>query len=314
MGVALMASLPSGHGSVARPASRDVLGAGLLVVAWVFFTVEMVSVRYLVEDLSTMQIALIRTATQVVILLPVLLWSRGVLLRTRRFALHVFRATLSQSGMILFYLAFSLLPLATATTLTFMQASFITVLAALVLGEAIGWRRISAVVLGFAGVLVVMRPGLGGFEPAMLLALAGALVAAVLMIVTRSLGQTDGRLTIMLYSALLGLTLMVVPAALTWQPVGAEHIPLLALLSLAGTAGQFLMVGAFQVAEASTLAPVDYVRLIFAVAAGYWFFSEVPDVWTFVGAAIICLSVAIIIVRTRARAQHLADPDERRLP
>lgn len=280
---------------------RDILGAGLLTLSWVFFTTEMVSVRLLADDLSTMQIAIVRTATQAILLLPFVVISRGRAFHTRRFPLHVLRATLSQSGMILFYMAFSILPLAVATTLTFTQASFLTLLAVLLLGERIGWRRISAVVLGFVGVLVVMRPGFGGFQPEMLIALTGALVAAGLMIATRTLGLSDGRLTIMLYSAWLGLGFMAIPAWLTWQPLSSEHLPLLALLSLAGTIGQFLMVGAFQLAEASTLAPVDYVRLLFAVAAGYWFFSEVPDFWTFLGSGIICASVAIIIVRTRNR-------------
>lgn len=283
-----------------QPATRDLLGAGLLVLAWVFFTTEMVLMRILSDDLALAQIALVRTATQALLLAPLVVFTAGRVLATARAPMHIARSMLSQGGMLLFYGAFSLLPLALATTLTFTQASFITVLAVIFLGERIGWRRITAVVLGFFGVLVVMRPGLGGFEPAMLIALTGALVAAALMIVTRSLSKTDGRFTIMLYASWLGLVWMAVPAYLTWQPVAAEHVPLLAVLAFAGTIGQFLMVGAFQVAEASTLAPVDYVRLLFAVAAGYFVFAELPDVWTFVGSAIICASVAIIIVRTPA--------------
>lgn len=288
------------------PATRDLLGASLLILAWVFFTTEMVNVRILSDDLSTAQIAIIRTGTQAILLLPLLLITRGRAMRTKRLPMHVLRSAFSQGGMVLFYVAFSLLPLALATTLTFTQASFITILAALFLGERIGWRRISAVALGFLGVLVVMRPGFGGFEPAMLVALFGALVAASLMIVTRTLSQTDGPFTIMLYSAWLGLAWMAIPAALTYQPIAAEHWPHLALLALAGTLGQFLMVCAFQMAEASTLAPVDYVRLIFAVAAGYAVFGELPDVWTYVGSAIVCASVGIIIVRSRAPSASAA--------
>lgn len=276
---------------------RDITGAALLVFAWVFFTIEMVSVRLLADDLAIAQIAAIRTGVQAV-LMSILVAVLGIgIVRTMRFGTHVARALCSQGGMVLFYLAFALLPLALATTLTFMQASFVTVFAALFLGEAIGWRRIAAVLVGFVGVLVVMRPGLGGFEPAMLIALAGAAVAAALITITRGLSATDGRWAIMFWSAWLGLAMIAAPAAYMWQPVLPEHLPLLAVLSLAGTTGQFLMVGAFQLAEASVLAPVDYVRLVFAVGAGWLIFSELPDVWTWVGSVIILLSAATIAMR-----------------
>ncbi|XWN33852.1 MAG: DMT family transporter [Devosia sp.] len=272
----------------------NLLGASLLTGAWVFFTAEMVLVRILSEHLSVAQIVVFRLGTQAVIFVPILVASAGRVARTQHIGLHGLRALFSAVGMVLFYLAFSLLPLAMVTTLTFTQAAFMIVLAAVFLGEIISRRRIVAVVGGFVGVLVVMRPGFGGFQPAMLVALLGALVSAGLMIITRKLSMTEARMTVMFYSASLGLILMALPAALTWQPIAPEHWAYLAAIGLAGTTGQFMMIGAFQVSEASALAPVDYVRLIFAVAAGYMVFAEVPDVWTFVGSAIVVVSVASI--------------------
>ena len=289
--------------------SRTVLGAVLLTISWVFFTTEMVTVRLLSEDLSIAQIGVFRQATQALVLLPVVLWTYGAVLRTGRFRTHIGRAGCSVGGMYLFYLAFALLPLALATTLTFLQAMFIIVLAALMLGEAIGPRRVGAVTVGFCGVLIVMRPGIAEFQPGMLVALSGAFVAALLIIITRSLSATESRVTIMIYSSWMGLVLIGLPAFLTWQPIELRHLPLLALVGAAGTTGQFLMVGAFQVAEASALAAVDYVRLIFAVCAGYVMFSEVPDFWTCVGAAVILGAVGYathrerLAMRTDVRAQ-----------
>lgn len=282
---------------------RNLLGAALLTVSWVFFTAEMVAVRILSADLSVAQIGVFRQGIQVLALAPLILWTGGAVLRTARLPLHIGRAMCSASGMVLFYLAFALLPLALATTLTFLNAMFVILLAALVLGERIGPRRIGAVVVGFLGVLVVMRPGFATVEPGMLVALVGAFVAALLMVVTRSLSSTESRMTIMLFSSLFGLALIAVPAALTWAPLTAAHMPLLLLVGLAGTAGQFLMVGAFQVAEASALAPVDYIRLIFAVAAGYVMFDEVPDLWTWIGAATIIGAVAYATHRDRIAAR-----------
>ena len=282
--------------------SRTVLGAVLLTTSWIFFTTEMVSVRILSDTLSIPQIAVFRLLVQLVALVPILIWMRGSVLKTNRLGAHFARAACSGIGMLLFYLTFALLPLALATTLTFLQAMFMMVLAALLLGETIGPRRIAAVVVGFFGVLIVMRPGFATIDPGMLVALAAAFVASLLMILTRSLSATESRWTIMFYSAALGLGIIALPAALRWEPLELSHLPLLALVGVAGTLGQFLMVGAFQVAEASALAPVDYVRLIFAVAAGYVLFDEVPDVWTWLGAGVILSAVAYATHRARAAA------------
>lgn len=295
----------------ARP-TRNVLGAVLLTLSWVFFTTEMVVVRFLSEDLSIAQIGVFRQATQVIALAPLIWWTRGAVLRTDRLPEHVARALCSSGGMFLFYLAFALLPLALVTTLTFLQAMFVIVLAALMLGERIGPRRIGAVIVGFLGVLIVMRPGFAVVEPGMLVALAGAFVASLLMILTRSLSATEGRMTIMIYSASMGLVLIAIPAVFMWHTIQPHHLPMLLLVGVAGTTGQFLMVGAYQVAEASALAPVDYIRLIFAVAAGYLIFSEVPDFWTWAGAAVILGAVAYATHReslAARAARRSAAPD-----
>jgi drug/metabolite transporter (DMT)-like permease len=295
---------------MARPNINNALGAILLTLSWVFFTTEMVCVRIISSDLSIAQIGVFRVSAQVVVLLPFVLFSRGDVLRTTRLPMHFLRAGCSSSGMVLFYLAFAMLPFALATTLTFTQAMFLILFAAIFLGETIGSRRIGAVLVGFFGVLVVMRPGLGGFDPAMIVALVGALVAAALMIVTRSLSTSESRITIMLYSSWLGLLFISIPAALLWKPVLPEHWLLLGVVGGAGTIGQFLMVGAFQVAEASALAPIDYVRLVFAVVAGYLAFGEIPDLWTWSGSAIVVGSVAYATYRERLNARLRVTPAE----
>lgn len=279
---------------------RRITGGLLLVSAWVFFTTEMVTVRILTEHYAVAQMAVVRTGAQAVLMVAVAFLAGWSIARTARFPMHGLRALCSQTGMVAFYFAFATLPLALVTTLTFTQAIFLVVLAVLFLGERIGWRRITAVAAGFVGVLVVVRPGLEAFQPAMLIALAGAFVSAALLAITRSLSLTDGRWTVMFWSSWLGLLLMAVPAAIVWAPVQPGHWPLFALVSASGIVGQFLMIGAFQIAEASALAPVDYVRLVFAVAAGYLMFDEIPDLWTFVGSAIVLGSAATIARRTRA--------------
>ena len=287
-----------------RPANA--WAALALAAAWLCFTVEIVLVLLLAGELSVWQMALVRILVQLAVLAPLLLRRRLAGLRTRRLRLHALRTCFSCSGMVLYYLAFTALPVAVATTLTFSQAMILVVLAALVLGERVGWARGLATLVGFAGVLVVMRPGLGGYDPAMLLALGCAAASAALMLVTRQLGQTETRLAIMGWAALLSTVLLLPPALLAWQPVRLDRLPWLAVIGAAGTVGQFLLVSAFQRGEASALAPVDYVRLIFAVAAGFFVFGEIPDLATWIGSAVI-LTSAVAMTRhehrlARARA------------
>lgn len=287
--------------------SGAALGAVLLVTSWAFFTVEMVYVRLLSDSLSIAQIAFFRQLTQAVVFLPALLILGARLTATSRLPLHGLRALCSSGAMALFYLAYALLPLATATTLTFMQAMFMTLLAALVLGEKIGVRRVGAVIAGLIGVLIVMRPGLATFEPGALVALAGAFVAASLFIVTRQLTATESRYTVMFYSAAFGTLATAGPAAAFWVGAPLEHWPVLLTIGLCGTMGQFLMVGAVQLSEASALAPFDYVRLVFAIIAGYAVFGEFPDIWTWIGAFIIIASAAYTAHREQQIAQRRDD-------
>jgi len=286
--------------------SGNVLGATMLALAWACFTIEVIIARRLSADLSFFQIAFVRILIQVVILLPWMLRARGAAWRTSRIGLHAFRTACSASGMVLFYVAFAVLPMALATTLTFTQALFLTVLAVLVLGERIGPRRIAATLVGFLGVLVVVRPGWIAFDPNLLIGLACALAAALTMLVTRQLGATESRLTIMCYVSLFSTLYLVGPALWSWQPIAPGHLGWLLVLGLSATLGQFLMVGAFVIGEASALAPVDYIRLVFAATGGYLVFGEIPDIWTWAGSAIIIASTLYVTYREQVAARRAA--------
>ena len=272
-------------------ANKNLLGAILLGTSWLFFTVEMTVVRLLVPDFSIYLIVFLRLATQALLLAPLAFRDWNRVAGTSRFKLHFLRASLSVVGMALFYFAFANLPMATATTLTFTVPAFVSILAALFLSERVGLARSLAIVLGFIGVLVIMRPGFTIFEPAMIVALLGAFFAACLFVVTRSLALSESRVTIMWYSAWLGLAVVSIPAYLNLDTINPVAALKLGIVGLFGTIGQFLMVGALQVAEASAIAPVDYVRLLLALLAGFFVFGEVPDIWTWLGAAIIVSAV-----------------------
>ena len=204
-------------------ANKNLLGAILLGTSWLFFTVEMTVVRLLVPDFSIYLIVFLRLATQALLLAPLAFRDWKKISGTSRFKLHFLRATLSVLGMALFYFAFANLPMATATTLTFTVPAFVSILAALFLSERVGLTRALAIVLGFLGVLVIMRPGFTIFEPAMIVALLGAFFAACLFVVTRSLSLSESRFTIMFYSAWLGLTVVSIPAYMNLEAINSKN-------------------------------------------------------------------------------------------
>ena len=272
-------------------ANKNLLGAILLGTSWIFFTVEMTVVRLLVPEFSIYLIVFLRLATQAILLAPIAFSDWNNIAGTSRFKLHFLRASLSVVGMALFYYAFAKLPMATATTLTFTVPAFVSILAAHFLSERVGLTRSLAIVLGFLGVLIIMRPGFITFEPAMVVALLGAFFAACLFVVTRSLSFSESRFTVMFYSAWLGLAVVSIPAYINLETINLVDALKLGIVGLFGTAGQFLMVGALQIAEASAIAPVDYVRLLLALMVGFFMFDEVPDLWTWAGSAIIISAV-----------------------
>ncbi len=274
-------------------ANKNLLGAILLGTSWLFFTVEMTFVRLLVPDFSIYLIVFLRLATQAILLAPLAFHDWNKISGTSRFKLHFLRATLSVLGMALFYFAFANLPMATATTLTFTVPAFVSILAAVFLSERVGLNRLLAILLGFIGVLVIMRPGFTIFEPAMIVALLGAFFAACLFVITRSLSLSESRFTIMFYSAWLGLAVVSIPAYMNLVTINLVDALKLGIVGLFGTIGQFLMVGALQIAEASAIAPVDYVRLLLALMVGFFIFGEVPDLWTWTGSAIIISAVLL---------------------
>jgi drug/metabolite transporter (DMT)-like permease len=187
--------------------------------------------------------------------------------------------------------------MASAVSISFARNLFIVAFAALVLGEVVRWRRWSATIVGFIGVVVVMRPGAGEFSPAYLVAVAGAATGAAITLTTRALARREAPVQIMAYIAIICTAGTLLPGLLAWEWPDARQACWLAVIGIFGPAGQYVAIRAFRLGEASALAPVDYARLLFAVAAGYLVFAEVPDAWTVAGAAIIVCSTLYITIR-----------------
>ena len=226
----------------------------------------------------------------------------GAALETRYRTLQVLRAALLPVNMVCVVLALGLLPMAEVMAVGISYPLMITVLSALVLKEDVGPRRWAAVLVGFAGVLLILRPGAAVFNPASLLILAAAALFAVYQILTKILGRTDRPVTLTLYTALVGAVLTSAVAPFDARLPDATGLALLALSAAAGTIGHSLVIQALESTPASVLQPFNFVQMVWATLAGYLVFGEIPDAVTMAGASIVVASGLYVWWRERVRA------------
>lgn len=281
-----------------RSASPTIMGGFWVLVSCAGFSVMGSLVKLLSESLDSFQIVFFRCLAGLIIMVPWALRSGGLeSLRTRALPRHLYRALAGFAAMSCGFYALSHLPLATATAITFTKPLFLVVIAALFLGETVRWRRWTATLAGFAGVLIILRPGAGELDPAMLVALGQALFIATALALIKGMPKSETNTTVLLYFAMLSTLFSIIPAMLVWQAPSLSDIGIGVALGLVGVGAQAALVQGYRVGEASAVAPLDYSRLLFATLLGLVLFSEIPDIWTFVGAGVIVASTVYITHR-----------------
>lgn len=279
-----------------------------MVGAGASFAVMIVIVRYLSAEQHPFQLAFFRNLFGMVFMLPWVIRTGWGGLRTERFGLHLFRALIGLSAMLCFFSAISLIPVAEVTALTFTAPLFATAGAALVLGETVRLRRWTATAIGFVGALVILRPGSAMVTPAALVALASAGFMSVAILTIKILSRTENPNAIVLYMGLLLTPLSLVPAVFVWTPPAPETWPWLVVMGLSATIGQLMMTRAFAAAEASAVLPFDFARLVFVAVLGFLLFGEQPDLWTWIGAAVIVASTGYIAHRESRLGKETPPP------
>jgi drug/metabolite transporter (DMT)-like permease len=224
-------------------------------------------------------------------------FTRPGLFKTARPVLQIVRGLLMLSTTIFNFIAFRYLQLDEALAILFSTPFLVAIMAGPLLGEWVGWRRWTAIVVGFIGVLVVIRPGLGGMQWAALLSVASAIFYAGYAIVTRMV-MHDNSETTLFYANLVGVVIMlpVLPLVWTAPPNGLDLVLLLAVGAF-GSAGHFLLILAHDRAPASVLSPFMYTQLLWATTFGYLVFDNVPNHWTLAGAAIVVASGLYLLYR-----------------
>jgi drug/metabolite transporter (DMT)-like permease len=223
-------------------------------------------------------------------------------LRTRRFPLQLIRSSLLFASTFCNFLALKYLQLVETQSITFATPLLVALLAAPMLGERIGWQRLAAIAVGFVGILVITRPGLGTMHPAALLSLAGSVAYAFYNIVTRMLASSDSIATTTLYSSLAGIVLVTPVLPWVWTtPTSPLTWLLLITTGFYGAFGHWLLVLAHARAPAAILAPFIYSQIIWMLGLGYLLFGDWPDSWTFVGAGIVVASGLYLLSRERMK-------------
>lgn len=279
-------------------------GAVLMVGACAGFASMMAIVRLVSAEVHPFEAAFFRNLFGLLFMLPWLLHAGPRRLRTGRPSMHLARAVLGLIAMLLLFTAVALLPLAEVTALSFTAPLFGTLGAALLLRERVGRRRWLATLAGFAGALLVIRPGLGAFSGAALVALASAAAIAAAQLTVKSLSRTEHPNAIVLIMGLLMTPLSLVPALFVWTWPDPATLLWLLLMGLVATIGQVLLVRAMAMADASAVMPFDFSRLIFASVLGYLLFGEAPDAWTWAGGAIVVAATVYIARREAVLARR----------
>ena len=238
-------------------------------------------------------------AAMLLVFLPRYGWR---LLATRRPAVQIARSLLMLASNGLYVAAIARVPLATASAIGFTAPLIVTALSVPLLRESVGIRRWSAVIVGFAGALLVIRPGAGMRDPAVLLLLLGSAAYALYQIATRWVSFYDRAATGIVFTALLGalVTSAILPFVFM-MPRDLFEAALFGSLGVLGGIGHYLVIRAFQAGPAAVIAPLGYVELLGTATLGYVIFGQFPDLWTWLGAAVIIASGLYIALRERRR-------------
>jgi drug/metabolite transporter (DMT)-like permease len=284
----------------------DVLRGILLMCAGVStFPFMNVAVKLLAARYPAAQITWARFTGHLIVMLIVFFPQyRWALFRTRRLAVQLGRSALMLVSNLVFVMAIGAVPLATASAIGFTSPLLVTALSVPLLHEQVGWRRWSAVVVGFAGALMVIRPGSGFQDPVVLLLLASSFAYALYQIATRLVGRVDSAATGNIYAALLGSVGMSLAMPFVFvMPRSSLDTLLFCSLGLLGGFGHYLVIRAFQLGPAAVIAPLGYVELVGSVVLGYLVFGNFPDLWTWLGAGVIIASGIYIAFRERKRRE-----------
>lgn len=278
-----------------------------MVAAAASFTVMLVCVRDLSSTFHTIEIVFVRALVGIFMIAPMVMRSGVGVLKTRRLPMHALRTVFAFLAMLTLYYALVHIELALAMSLTFLIPVFTTVVAAVVLKEIVDLSRWIAVLVAFAGALVIIRPGFVPISLPIILALVSSLAYAGAWTTVKLLTRTEPAAVIVFYMNVIMVPLTLIPSLFVWVTPTWADVPVLLLMAVTGWAAHFCQARSFAVADASAVMPFDFLRMPFGAILAFALFGEVSDAWTWAGAVIIFASTYYSTWRESRMARDAGD-------
>ncbi len=289
---------------------NNLIGIGWMLASTVCLALMHTSISYVSDTVHPFIVVFFRLLFALVVVIPFFVREGLAPLKTSRLGMLVLRGVLNFAAMLAFFSALSLSPIADVTALSFTAPLFATLLAVLILKERIGWRRILAITAGFVGTLIVLRPGFTEISLGYGLVLVSAVFWGACVIIIKDLGRTESAVTITTYMSLVMAPLALIPALFVWSWPSPYEFVWLAVLGLLGGCGQLCVSQSLKYAQTHVVMPFDFLRLIWVSFTGLIFFGEIPDVFVWIGGAVIFSSTAYITLRERKRKKEGELSDE----
>ena len=277
--------------------SNNKLAIFLIIISVFFGTVMLSFLKIAQEDVNVYVAGFFRFFLGLVIILPYIIKNKDAVLKTTHLKKHILRAILGLPAMLLYFSALVLLPIEKLTAISFVVPLIVTILAVFFLGEKIYIYRTLALILGFSGMLVIIRPGFVEISIGVYMVLFSALLWSINIIITKKISKDDSAITILAYQSIFMSLLSFIIVLFFWEMPSLKTFIYLILAAMCGTVLHLALNHAFKLVDVSMTQPYSFLNLVFASIIGYFVFNEIPDLYTWVGALIIFIGVLIISYR-----------------
>ena len=280
----------------------------LAIGATLFGSFMGAGVKLLSNDLHPIIICFYRCLMGLIIITPFVARNNFKALQTDNMRLQIFRALINIISMICWFSAIGMMHFEKATALGFTTPLFTTVLAVLILGEVIRFHRTAALLLGFVGILIIIRPGYMPFEFGTILMLIASFSFSFVLIFVKKLSATDSSLTIIFYHLLYMTPAFFILSLFYWQSISFNQLVIFSLMGSSGLLSHWCLAQAFKMSDTTFVMPLQFTKLIWASLIGLFIFAEQPDIWTWVGGVIIFISVVYITYREAFKKKGTVQP------
>ena len=269
-----------------------------LIIISVFFAHIMIASTKLAQlEVNVITASLFRFIFGLIILSPIIIRSKFSIFKTQNFKFHIIRSALNFPAMMLGFASISLIPIEKFTAIQFIVPFIVTILAVMFLGERIYIYRTIALILGFIGMLIIIRPGLIDISLGISMALGSSFFWAIVIVMTKKMSANDSAVTILAYQYIFMIIFTAILTIFYWQTPPIKTFGYLFVAALSGTIFHLCINNAYKLVDVTMTQPYSFLGLIFSSFLGYYIFNEVPDIYTWIGAFVIFIGILIISYR-----------------